>query len=210
MKSETYEGDSKVKETLSSALKARSSTNTDQFDFSNMAKSAITKMHKLFQSIDLSKLTIPSDIEDKLADFGIRKETLKSNTIEDVIAKMKTIVQHDPIAFTKLLVSQGFDLWFTQACFPVCDLKKSGLPAKDLRDVDLLFKVRQLVESDFCKGRAIVNDLDPALLRLIHTIEDKTERKDFSSILNKGDTTDEEELKAAKENEEGAEEEKKG
>ena len=61
----------------------------------------------------MSKLAIPREIEDKLADFGIRKETLKSNSAEDVIAKMRTIVLTDPIAFFKLIVSQGFDFWLT-------------------------------------------------------------------------------------------------
>lgn len=70
-------------------------------------------MHKLFQSVELSKLSIPSNIEDKLADFGVRKELIKSNCAEDVLAKMKTVILNDPIVFVKLLVSQGFDLWFT-------------------------------------------------------------------------------------------------
>ena len=61
----------------------------------------------------MAKLAIPREIEDKLADFGIRKETLKSNSPEDVIAKMRTIVLTDPIAFFKLIVSQGFDFWLT-------------------------------------------------------------------------------------------------
>ena len=65
----------------------------------------------MFQTFEVGKLTIPSDIEDKLADFGVRKETLKSNSAEDVIAKMRTIVLTDPIAFYKLLISQGFD-WY--------------------------------------------------------------------------------------------------
>ena len=147
MKCDTFDGDNKVKDTLSTAIKARATAeNEGQFEFTKMAKAAIAKLHKLFQSIDLAKLSIPSDIEDKLADFGIRKETLKSNTTEDVIGKMKAIIQHDPITFAKLLVSQGFDLQFTQACFPVCDLKKIGLSASALRDIDLLFRVRQLVE----------------------------------------------------------------
>ena len=58
-------------------------------------------------------MTIPSDIEDKLADYGVRKETLKSNSIEDVISKMKTIVQNDVIVFFKFIISQGFDFWLT-------------------------------------------------------------------------------------------------
>ena len=58
-------------------------------------------------------MAIPREIEDKLADFGIRKETLKSNSSEDVIAKMRTIVLTDPIAFFKFIVSQGFDFWLT-------------------------------------------------------------------------------------------------
>ena len=93
MKCDTYDGDSKVKDTLSTAIKARATTEIEgQFEFTKMAKAAIAKLHKLFQSIDLAKLCIPSDIEDKLADFGIRKETLKSNTTEDVIGKMKAII----------------------------------------------------------------------------------------------------------------------
>ena len=175
-------------------------------------KKAIDKLHKLYQNVDLGKLRIPSSIEDKLADFGIRKETLKSNSTEDVIAKMRSVTMHDPIVFIKLLVSQGFDLWFTQACFAVSDLKKVGMKFNDLRDFDLLHKVRSLVENEFCRGKGLVSELDPALLRLIHTIEDRCDLKDFSSIRNRGDTTDEEEAKAkaAQEEEENQEEEKKG
>jgi len=122
---------------------------------------------------------------------------------------MKAIVMNDPIAFTKLLVSQGFDLWFTQACYPVSDLKKVGLQLADLRNFDLLHKVRQLVENEYCKGLDLVSDLDPSLIRFIHKIEDRSERKDFSEIRNRGDTTDEEEAKAATA-EKTVEEEKKG
>ena len=67
---------------------------------------------------------------------------MKSNSLEDVIAKMRTIVLTDTLSFFKLLVSQGFDLWMTQACYPVCDIKKAGLQMKDLTDISLLFKVR--------------------------------------------------------------------
>ena len=121
---------------------------------------------------------------------------------------MKTILMVDPTSFFKLLVSQGFDFWFTQACFPVCELKKIGIKISDLANIDLLRRVRQLVETDFCKDRPLVSELDPALLRMIHKVEGKAERKDFSAILNRGDTTDEEETEAKKSTE--AEEEKKG
>lgn len=123
---------------------------------------------------------------------------------------MSSIIQHDPLAFIKLLVSQGFDLWFTQACFPVCDLKHLGLNVNDLRDIDLLHKVRQLVESDFCNKLSLVSELDPALLRLVHTIEDQCELKDFSAKVNRGDTTDEEQAEADKKASEEEKEEKKG
>ena len=133
-----------------------------------------------------------------MADFGIRKETLKSNSDEDVLAKMKALVQNDPICFFKLIVSQGFDLWMTQACFPVSQLKKIGLRIGDLMNIDILRRIRQLVETDFCRDRgAIVSDLDPALLRLIHLVPNRSTIQDFSSILKKGDTTDEEEKAAA-------------
>ena len=132
-------------------------------------------MHKLFQVIEISKLSIPRDIQDKLADFGIRKETLKSNGTDDVIAKMRTIVLTDPIAFFKLFVSQGFDFWLTQACFPVCELKKLGINIEDLMDIRVLRQVRMLIESDFCKDRDFVSELDPALLRLVHKIPDRSE-----------------------------------
>lgn len=168
----------------------------------------IQKFHKLFQTIEISQLQIPRDIEDKLADYGIRKETLKSNSTEDVIAKMKTIVLNDSISFFKLVVSQGFDLWLTQACYPVCDIKKFGIKIADLMKIGVLSKVRQLIETDFCKDRQIVADLDPALLRLVHRIPDQSKVSDFSNILNRGDTTDEEESKAEKGA--GEEEEKKG
>ena len=79
-----------------------------------------------------------------------------------------------------------------------------------LRDINLLHKVRQLVESDFCKGRQVVADLDPALIRLIHTIEDRCEVQNFSSIIDRGDTTDEELAEAERKAKEEAEEEKKG
>lgn len=75
-----------------------------------------------------------------------------------------------------------------------------------MTNIDLLRRVRQLVETDYCKDRGLVSDLDPALLRLISKIPDRSERLDFSKILNRGDTTDEEEASAAK----IAEEEKKG
>jgi len=55
---------------------------------------------------------------------------------------MRSIILHDPIVFTKLMVSQGFDLWFTQSCFAVSDLKKVGMQVSALRDIDLLHKVR--------------------------------------------------------------------
>lgn len=160
----------------------------------------------MFQTFEAGKLAIPSDIEDKLADFGVRKETLKSNSAEDVIAKMRTILLTDATAFYKLLVSQGFDFWLTQACFPVCDLKRMGIQSGDLRNIELLRRVRQLVEGDYCKDRSLVSELDPALLRLIGQIPGRSEAKDFSEILNRGDTTDEEDAAAAK----AAEEEQKG
>ena len=119
---------------------------------------------------------------------------------------MRTIVLTDPIAFFKLIVSQGFDFWFTQACFPVCDLKRVGLQMRDLRDISVLRRVRQLVETDFCKDRGLVSELDPALLRLVRQVPDRSEVKDFSHIRKRGDTTDEEEAKKAKVDEE----EKKG
>ena len=117
MQDTTFNGDSQVKDTLSKALLARVQHKFDEenkeFDLSDAAKEAIKRLHKLFQTIEIEKLAIPSDIEDKLADFGIRKETLKSNSLEDVISKMKAIVQNDSITFFKLLVSQGFDFWLT-------------------------------------------------------------------------------------------------
>jgi len=70
--------------------------------------------------------------------------------------------------------------------------------------------VRQLVESDFCKGQSFVSDLDPALLRFVHTIEDRCEHKDFSAIRDRGDTTDEELAEFEKKAKEEQEEEKKG
>ena len=94
----------------------------------------------------------------------------------------------------------------TQACFPVCELKKIGIKTADLKNIDILRRVRQLVETDFCKDRKLVSDLDPVLLRLIYKIPDRSELSDFSKILNRGDTTDEEEASAAK----TMEEEKKG
>ena len=152
----------------------------------------------MFQVIDISKLSIPRDIEDKLGDFGVRKETLKSNSSEDVLAKMKTIVSADPLAFMKLLVSQGFDFWLTQACFPVCEIKKlAGIKMDDLTDVRLLRQVRLLIESDYCKGRDFASELDPAQVRLIHKVPDRSEIHDFSDILNRGTTTDEEDKAAA-------------
>lgn len=42
-----------------------------------------------------------------------------------------------------------------------------GIQISDLRNNDLLKRVRQLVETDFCKDRSLVSELDPALLRLI-------------------------------------------
>ena len=166
----------------------------------------------MFQGVDISKLSIPRDIEDKLGDFGVRKETLKSNSSDDVIAKMKTIVNVDPLAFMKLLVSQGFDFWLTQACFPVCEIKKLvGIKMDDLTDVRLLRQVRLLIESDYCKGRDFVSDLDPAMVRLIHKVPDRSDIQDFSDILNRGSTTDEEDKAAEKREQEGdKEEEKKG
>lgn len=53
--------------------------------FSDVSKKVIEKLHKVFQTADARELTIPRDIEDRLADFGVRKETLKSNRIEDVL-----------------------------------------------------------------------------------------------------------------------------
>lgn len=81
-----------------------------------------------------------------------------------------------------------------------------GIQISDLRNNDLLKRVRQLVETDFCKDRSLVSELDPALLRLIRQIPDRSEPRDFTGILNRGDTTDEEEATAAKQ----VEEEKKG
>ena len=68
-------------------------------------------------------------------------------------------------------------------------------------NIDILRRVRQLVETDFCRDRGIVSELDPCLLRLLHKVPDRSELADFSKIIQKGDTTDEEE-KADKANEE--------
>ena len=131
---------------------------------------------------------------------------------------MKAFVQNDSITFFKLLVSQGFDLWLTQACFPVCEMKKLGVQMGELMNIDVLRRVRQLVETDFCRDRSLVSDLDPALLRLIHKVPDRSKLEDFSSILNLGDTTDEdrqaenaacEDEKKGKPDEDVKEEEKK-
>ena len=117
MQEQTFDGDAKVKDTLCRALKLRlrlkDQPESDSFEFSDTAKEMIKKFHQLFQAIEINQLTIPKNIEDKLADFGIRKETLRSNSTDDVITKMKTIVLNDTIAFFKLLISQGFDLWLT-------------------------------------------------------------------------------------------------
>ena len=212
MQESTFGGPPSVKLTLEKALQARAQKSISEdgdFQLSEAAKQAITKLHKLFQSVEIGKLSIPADIEDKLADFGIRKETLKSNSTEDVLAKMKTILMVDSAVFFKLLVSQGFDFWFSQACFPVCELNKIGVRISDLMKSDLLSRVRQLVETDFCKNHPKACELDPALLRMMHKIEGRTERKDFSAILDKGDTTDEEQAAEDKKAAE-AEEEKKG
>lgn len=64
-----------------------------------------------------------------------------------------------------------------------------------------------MIEQDFCKGRDLSSDLDPNLIRFLSTMDGHSERKDFSAILNRGDTTDEEEAKASKASQE---EEKKG
>ena len=42
-----------------------------------------------------------------------------------------------------------------------------GIQISDLRNIDLLKRIRQLVETDFCKDLSLVSELDPALLRLI-------------------------------------------
>ena len=76
----------------------------------------------------------------------------------------------------------------------------------DLKNINLLNKVRQLVETDYCKDRGLASDIDPLLIRLVHRVPDRSQTQDFSDIRNRGDTTDEEEAKAAK----SAEEEKKG
>ena len=120
---------------------------------------------------------------------------------------------HNPIVLAKLMVSQGFDLWFTQACFAVNDLKKVGMRFTDLMNTDLLHEVRSLVEDEFCRGKGMVSELDPALLRFIHKIDDRCDIQDFTSIRKRGDTTDEEEAKAKeeeKQEEKPQEEEKKG
>lgn len=120
---------------------------------------------------------------------------------------MSAVVSNDAITFFKLLVSQGFDLWLSQACCPVDDMKVLDLPREDLTNMNLLNKVRQLIENDFCRGRDLVQGLDPALIRFVHRIEGLSEPKDFKEIVNRGDTTDEE---AKAEKERAQEEEKKG
>ena len=42
-------------------------------------------------------------------------------------------------------------------------------------DIRVLRQVRMLIESDFCKDRDFVSELDPALLRLVHKIPDRSE-----------------------------------
>ena len=183
LKEGTFEGSQSVQGTLASALKIRAAglamPSSEEFQFSDRVKKAIKKIFKLFQSIQPSKLSIPSNIEEKLADFGIKKETISTDSADDFLQKMRSVIMHDPLVFVRLLVSQGFDLWFTQSCFPVCDLKKVGLNFSVLRDVESLKNLRKLVEYDFCKGRSLVQELDPDLLRLIHTIEDRSEVQQF-------------------------------
>ena len=109
LKQETFDGSSEIQKTLGSALKARAAglnaPLVEEFKFAEKVKKAITKMHSIFKEVDLDKLSIPNGIESTLEAFGIRKETLRSNSSEDVITKLNTIIQHDPLVFFKLLVS---------------------------------------------------------------------------------------------------------
>ena len=63
MQDGTFDGEQKVKETLSKALKARLQPkdleDSKEFEFSEAAKEAIKKFHKLFQNIEIGKLQIP-------------------------------------------------------------------------------------------------------------------------------------------------------
>ena len=93
---------------------------------------------------------------------------------------------------------------------PTADFEKAGLDRRDLLNTQLIQRVRTLIESDFCKNRDLVSELDPNFIRFISTIEGRSEVQDFSKIKNKGDTTDEEEEARAAVEKKEAEEEKKG
>ena len=61
----------------------------------------------------------------------------------------------------KLLYSQGYDLWLTQAFLPRSDFKPS---------VMLLEKLKQLVEQDLLMESTVVERIKPTELRLLSLV----------------------------------------
>ena len=61
----------------------------------------------------------------------------------------------------KFLISQGYDLWLTQAFFPTYVPRHLPKMMEHCRNPVLLKKVKRLIEKIYCSESKIVRDLTP-------------------------------------------------
>lgn len=86
--------------------------------------------------------------------------TLDQESMQEMLLNL---VLADATLFIKFLYSQGYDMWLTQGtlqCKPT--LKQINL----LRNVQLLEKLKKLVEIDMCHESKLVESLEPHQLRI--------------------------------------------
>lgn len=69
--------------------------------------------------------------------------------------------------FYKVMQSQGYDLWLTQAALPS---GPTGQKMKLVKNVLLLEKVKRLIEQDICQEQKLVTTLEQNQLRLVYLL----------------------------------------
>ena len=87
----------------------------DSFTLSTKAKSVIAKIHQNWQNSP--DLTLPTD-EPLLDNLEITRDTLRTVDLETMSEMFINLALADVKLFFKVLQSQGYDLWLTQAALP--------------------------------------------------------------------------------------------
>lgn len=171
---ETFDGTTEARRSVESMLRDRfsqkialgktfeensSAKQDEEFKLCTAAQEFIKQVGKAYK--ESPERAWVEDSENILEDFGITRDLFVNEKTQEseILEKIQQLADLNSTHFARLLVSHGYDMWLQKAVIATQKPKFEGLKDFNLRNIDILKGIRQLVETDYCHDSTIVNSI---------------------------------------------------